>query len=72
MSEISKAEVLDENLLFKFRWFTDPISPWVLREIAEEDRPEVVAVQLELQKTIYEAKIIAVNRLLDIVGSEKR
>lgn len=59
-----RLEALDENLLFKFRWFTDPITPWVLQEIAEKGLTEVVAVQLELQKNIYQAKIAAVDKLM--------
>ncbi len=67
MSDLLKAEALDENLLFNWRWFTDPISPWVLREISEIgeiNRAQIVAVELELQKNIYQAKIAAVDRLL--------
>jgi hypothetical protein len=67
MSDLLKAEAIDENLLFNWRWFTDPISPWVLREIgeiSEVNRVRVVAVELELQKNIYQAKIAAVDKLL--------
>jgi hypothetical protein len=67
MSDLLKAEAIDENLLFNWRWFTDPISPWVLREIgeiSEANRARVVAVELELQKNIYQAKIAAVDKLL--------
>jgi len=67
MSDLLKAEALDENLLFNWRWFTDPISPWVLREIGEigeTSRARVVAVELELQRNIYQAKIAAVDKLL--------
>jgi hypothetical protein len=64
MVDVRKVEALDENLLFRFRWFTDPITPWVLQEIAEKGLNEVVAIQLELQKNIYQAKIGAVDKLL--------
>ena len=64
MADLRRVEPLDENLLFKFRWFTDPITPWVLQEIAEKGLTEVVAVQLELQKNIYQAKIAAVDKLM--------
>ena len=66
-----RLEALDENLLFKFRWFTDPITPWVLQEIAEKGLTEVVAVQLELQKNIYQAKIAAVDKLMAHSKSRK-
>jgi len=66
-----RVEPLDENLLFKFRWFTDPITPWVLQEIAEKGLTEVVAVQLELQKNIYQAKIAAVDKLMAHSKSRK-
>jgi hypothetical protein len=64
MSDLFKSEKLDENLLFHWRWFTDPISPWVLREIGEENRVALVAVELELQRNIYQAKIEAVDKIL--------
>jgi hypothetical protein len=67
MSDLLKAEELDSNLIFHWRWFTDPISPWVLREIGEigeEHRAALVAVELELQKNIYQAKIAAVDKIL--------
>ena len=64
MVDPRKLEALDDNLLFKFRWFTDPINSWVLQEIAERGLNEVVAIQLELQKNIYQAKIGAVDKLL--------
>jgi hypothetical protein len=64
MSDLFKSEKLDENLIFNWRWFTDPISPWVLREIGEENRVALVAVELELQRSIYQAKIIAVDKIL--------
>ena len=64
MVDPRKLEALDDNLLFKFRWFTDPITHWVLQEIAERGLNEVVAIQLELQKNIYQAKIGAVDKLL--------
>jgi hypothetical protein len=64
MSDLRKAEELDANLLFNWRWFTDPISPWVLREIGEENRAALVAVELELQKSIYQAKIAAVDKII--------
>ena len=64
MSELLKAEELNADLLFNWRWFTDPISPWVLREIGEENRAALVAVELELQKSIYQAKIAAVDKIL--------
>jgi hypothetical protein len=37
---------------------------WVLQEIAEKGFNEVVAIQLELQKNIYQAKIGAVDKLI--------
>ena len=64
MADLRKSDTLDENLLFRFRWFTDPITPWVLQEIAEKGFNEVVAIQLELQKNIYQAKIGAVDKLI--------
>ena len=67
MSDLLKAEELDSNLIFNWRWFTDPISPWVLREIGEigeEHRAALVAVELELQRNIYQAKIAAVDKIL--------
>jgi hypothetical protein len=64
MSDHLKAEALNENLIFHWRWFTDPISPWVLREIGEEARVSLVAVELELQRSIYQAKIQAVDKIL--------
>ena len=36
----------------------------MLQEIAERGLNEVVAIQLELQKNIYQAKIGAVDKLL--------
>lgn len=71
MADLRRVEALDENLLFKFRWFTDPITPWVLQEIAEKGLTEVVAVQLELQKNIYQAKIAAVDKLMAHSKSRK-
>ena len=64
MADPRKAEGLDESLLFRFRWWTDPITPWVLQEISEKGMTEVVNVQLELQKNIYQAKIAAVDKLM--------
>jgi hypothetical protein len=64
MSELLKAEELNADLLFNWRWFTDPISPWVLREIGEENRAALVTVELELQRSIYQAKIAAVDKIL--------
>ena len=64
MADLRKVEGLDESLLFRFRWWTDPITPWVLQEISEKGMTEVVNVQLELQKNIYQAKIAAVDKLM--------
>jgi hypothetical protein len=67
MSDLLKAEALNENLIFHWRWFTDPISPWVLREIGEESRATIVEVELELQRSIYQAKIQAVDKILSSI-----
>lgn len=67
MSDLLKSEELNSSLIFNWRWFTDPISPWVLREIGEigeEQRLALVAVELELQKSIYQAKIAAVDKII--------
>lgn len=64
MSNLLKAEELDSDLIFNWRWFTDPISPWILQELGEINRAAVVEVQLELQKNIYQAKMAAVDKLL--------
>ncbi|HEX4507799.1 MAG TPA: hypothetical protein VH722_18880 [Alphaproteobacteria bacterium] len=64
MSDLLKAEELDSNLIFNWRWFTDPISPWVLKELGDVNRGALVAVELELQKSIYQAKIAAVDKVL--------
>ena len=64
MSDLLKAEELDSNLIFNWRWFTDPISPWILQELGEANRGAVVEVELELQRSIYQAKIAAVDKLL--------
>ena len=64
MSDLPKAEELDTDLIFNWRWFTDPISPWILQELGEVNRAAVVEVQLELQKSIYQAKMAAVDKLL--------
>jgi len=70
MPELLKAEELDSSLIFNWRWFTDPISPWILQELGEVNRGHVVEVELELQKSIYQAKIAAVDKLLG--GIRKR
>jgi hypothetical protein len=70
MPELLKAEELDSDLIFNWRWFTDPISPWILQELGEINRGAVIEVQLELQKNIYQAKIAAVDKLLG--GIRKR
>ena len=62
MAELRKVEALDESLLV--RWFTGPIAPWVPREIPETGTTDLIAMQLELQKSIYQAKIAAVDRLV--------
>jgi hypothetical protein len=72
MPDAHKTATLDENLLFRFRWFTDPITPWILQEIAEEGVTPVVAVQLELQKSIYQAKIKAVDKLMELQKSRSK
>lgn len=64
MSDLLKAEELDSNLIFNWRWFTDPISPWILQELGEVNRGALVAVELEMQKSIYQAKIVAVDKIL--------
>ena len=64
MSDLLKAEELDSNLIFNWRWFTDPISPWVLKELGDVNRGALVAVELELQKSIYQAKIVACDKVL--------
>ena len=65
MPDLLRAEEeLDTDLIFNWRWFTDPISPWVLKELGEVNRGALVAVQLELQKSIYQAKIAAVDKVL--------
>jgi hypothetical protein len=64
MPDLLKAEELDSNLIFNWRWFTDPISPWILQELGEVNRGAVVEVELELQRSIYQAKIAAVDKLL--------
>jgi len=64
MSDLSRVEELDSNLIFNWRWFTDPISPWVLKELGDVNRGALVAVELELQKSIYQAKIVAVDKVL--------
>jgi hypothetical protein len=63
MSDLLRAEEeRDSDLIFHWRWFTDPISPWVLKELGEVNRGALVAVQL--QKSIYQAKIAAVDKVL--------
>jgi hypothetical protein len=64
MSDLLRAEELDSNLIFNWRWFTDPISPWVLKELGDINRGALVAVELEMQKSIYQAKIAAVDKIL--------
>ena len=64
MPDLLKAEELDSDLIFNWRWFTDTISTWILQELGEVNRGAVVEVQLELQKSIYQAKIAAVDKLL--------
>lgn len=64
MSDLLRAEELDSNLIFNWRWFTDPISPWVLKELGDVNRGALVAVELEMQKSIYQAKIAAVDKIL--------
>jgi hypothetical protein len=64
MSDLLKAEELDSNLIFNWRWFTDPISPWVLKELGEVNRVALVEAELELQKSIYQAEIAAVDKIL--------
>jgi hypothetical protein len=64
MSDLLKAEELDSNLIFNWRWFTDPISPWVLKELGDVNRGALVEAELELQKSIYQAKIAAVDKIL--------
>jgi hypothetical protein len=64
MSDLLKAEVLDSNLIFNPGRYTDPISPWVLKEIAEINPAVLVEAELELQRSIYQAKIVAVDKLL--------
>jgi hypothetical protein len=64
MADLRKVEAPDESLLVRFRWFTDPITPWVPQEISQKGLTDLIAVQRELQKSIYQAKIDAVDKLL--------
>jgi len=64
MADLRKLQALDESLPARFRWFTDAITPWVPQAIAEKSMIDLIAVQHELQKSIYQAKIAAVDRLM--------
>ena len=64
MADLREIDALDESVLFRFRRLADPIPPWVLQEISEKGVSEVVAVQLELQKSIYQAKLATVDKLV--------
>ena len=64
MADLRKLEALDGSLPARFRWFSDPIMPWVPRDIAEKSMTDLIAVQRELQKSIYQAKIAAVDKLV--------
>jgi hypothetical protein len=71
MADLRKVDAPDESLLFRFRRLADPIPPWVLQEIPEHGISEVVAVQLELQKSIYQAKLATVDKLVAQTRSRK-
>ena len=71
MSDLREVDRPDESLLFRFRRLADPIPPWFLHEISETGMSAVVAVQRELQKRIYQAKLATLDKLVAQSRSRK-
>jgi hypothetical protein len=46
----------------------DPFLTWITSVISEEVQPELIGVQLELQKSVLEAQLKAVTQIQAIVA----
>jgi len=72
IADLREVDAPDESLHFRFRGLADPIPPWVLQEIPKKDMNEMIAVQLELQNSIYQAKLATVDKLVAQSRSRKQ
>lgn len=54
---------LSEEFVLDIWKFADPPIPWLLATGAPEQKTQVLAVQLDLQKTILEAKLKALGQI---------
>ena len=70
MREPIKAE-LPEALLWRWPGYQpggDPFIPWILATGSENERTGALTIELELQKSILEAKLKAVGQVQQLVA----
>jgi hypothetical protein len=67
--ERERAEyALADSLIFRHRWWWDPVPDWLIKEIDRNALRELGIAQIQLQRAVIEAQLKAVDQTLAILS----
>jgi hypothetical protein len=59
---------LHESLIFRHRWWWDPVPDWFISRLDDRVLKEVAISQIQLQRTVLEAQLKAADQVLGILS----
>ena len=65
------AEGLHDSLIFRHRWWWDPVPDWLVRHLDVAVIREVAITQIQVQRTVLEAQLKATDQVLDILAKRR-
>jgi hypothetical protein len=63
---------LHESLIFRHRWWWDPVPDWLITRLDDRLIREVAITQIQLQRTVLEAQLKATDQVLGILSGSDR
>jgi hypothetical protein len=62
---------LHESLVFRHRWWWDPVPDWIMPHLDRAVIREVAVTQINLQRTVLEAQLKATDQVLGILSKSR-
>jgi len=63
---------LHESLVFRHRWWWDPVPDWLITRLDDRLIREVAVTQIQLQRTVLEAQLKATEQVLGLLSGGDR
>ena len=61
-------EALSERLIFRQRWWWDPVPDWIIAGLDKVVLRDLAVVQLQTQRAMLEAQMKATDQVIGILG----